>query len=114
MDDELVTLFDQHKQEIIKTVKKEHFNGPMRAGQVSQESATWREFEPLFIENRKFYIRAFVTNDLHDKFFRKDRRIFGFDAKREEVLKKFESILTESGKGQSSFPVHVSESFMLQ
>ena len=70
---------------------------------VASDSPTWKEFKPLSAENRELWVRAFIADDLYDEFFRKDRRNFGFDAKREEVLKEFESTLAESGKGQSSF-----------
>lgn len=103
MDDEIVTLFNQLNQEIMKIVKK-HFNRSMIVGRAALESAPWKEFKPLTPENRELWVRAFIADDLYDEFFRKDRRIFGFDGKREDVLKEFESALAESGKGQSSFP----------
>ena len=102
MDDEIVTLFNQLNQEIMKIVKK-HFTRPMRMN-AALESAIWKDFKPLSAENRELWVRAIIADDLYDEFFRRDRRNFGFDAKREEVLKDFESNLVHSGKGQSSFP----------
>ena len=103
MDDEIITLFNQLDQEIMKIVKK-HFARPMRIGQVVLESAPWKEFKPLSAENRELWVRALIADDLYEEFFPKDRRIFGFDTRREEALKDFESVLAESGKGQSSIP----------
>ena len=101
MDDEIITLFNQLDQEIMKIVKK-HFIRPMRTTLVATDSVSWKEFKPLSAENRELWVRAFIADDLYDEFFSKDRKIFGFDIKREEVLKDFESVLLESGKGQSS------------
>ena len=101
MDDEIVTLFNQLDQEIMKIVKK-HFTRPMRIGLAASDPALWKEFKPLSAENRELWVRAFIADDLYDEFFPKDRRIFGFDNEREEVLKDFESVLAKSGKGQSS------------
>ena len=117
MDDEIVTLFNQLNQEIMKIVKK-HFNRPLRTVLAASESTTWKEeFKPLSAENRELWVRAFIADELYEEIFRKDRRIFGFDGKREEVLKEFESTLAESGKGQSFFPqssVYASETFVWQ
>ena len=100
MDDEIITLFNQLDQEIMKIVKK-HFTRPMKTALIS-DSVLWKEYKPLSAENRELWVRAIIADDLYDEFFRKDRRIFGFDTKREEVLKDFELVLVESGKGQSS------------
>ena len=103
MDDEIVNLFNQLNQEIMKIVKK-HFTRPIRMAFVASDSPEWKELKLLSPENRELWVRAFIADDLYDEFFRKDPRKFGFDAKREEVLRDFESALAESGKGQSSFP----------
>ena len=102
MDDEIVTLFNRLDQEILKIVKK-HFTRPMRIGLVALDSVLpWKEYKPLSAENRELWVRALIADDLYNEFFAKDRRIFGFDTKREEVLRDFESVLAKSGKGQSS------------
>ena len=103
MDDEIVILFNQLNQDIMKIVKK-YFTNPMMIGLIASEIDPWEEFMRLSGENRELWVRAFIAHDLYDEFFRKDRMFFGFDAKREKALKDFESILAESGKGQSSFP----------
>ena len=76
----------------------------MRIGPTASESAPWKEYKALSPENRDLWVRAFIADDLYEEFFPRRRRIFGFDAKREEVMNEFESTLVESGKGQSSFP----------
>ena len=103
MDDEIVNLFNQLNQEIMKIVKK-YFTRTLRPGLAVSDEPNWKEFKPLSPENRELWVRAYIADGLYDEFFRRERRIFGFDKKREEVMEDFESTLEDSGKGQSSFP----------
>ena len=103
MDDDIVNLFNQLNQEIMKIVKK-YFTRTLRPGLAVSDEPNWKEFKPLSPENRELWVRAYIADDLYDEFFPRERRIFGFDKKREEVMGDFESTLEDSGKGQSSFP----------
>ena len=102
MDDEIVTLFNQLNYDIMKSVKR-HFSKPMRIGFAASEVASWKEYKLLSPENGELWVRTYIADGLYEEFFAKNRKIFGFDDKREEVMKDFESTLAESGKGQSSF-----------
>ena len=85
-------------------IVKNHFTEPLRIGLAALESAPWKEYKALPPENRELWVRAFIADDLYEELFTEKRRVFGLDAKREEVMDEFELSLAESGKGQSSFP----------
>lgn len=97
MDDEIITLFNQLNQDIMKIVKR-HFTKPFRSGESG--SAIWKEYKTLSPENKELWVRAFIADDLYQEFFLKKQRIFGLDVEREEVMKGFELTLENSGKGQ--------------
>ena len=98
VDEEVVRLFNDLKNDVMKTVKK-HFTRPLL--RFADNRANWKEYEHLSAENQELWVRSRIADDLYTRLFFKKTKIYGLDPGREDAMRNFETLLEESGKGQS-------------
>ena len=94
-DDQHFTLkFSSLRTDIQHLVKK-HFSP-------DGGKSTWREYDNLReLDDRDFFLQAYVANRIAEKFFGSDARIFGLEDTTNEHQASFEKLLQDS-EGKSS------------
>ena len=97
MDEDVVNLFNTLSHDIMTTVKR-HFQQPFEAKE--SEMNVWRSYRVLSAENKELWVRGQIASRLYTAFF-KNQKLFGLDAKREDMMRDFEMDLERSGRGWS-------------